>query len=173
MPQKITLIAALSQNHCIGQANTMPWHIPEDFAFFKQYTLNKPVIMGRKTWESLPIKPLPQRRNIVISRHNQKSVDQAECADTLHMALAMCTGDEEIIIMGGGQIYTQALPLATDLRLTEVQLCIHGDTFFPAWSTDEWLETERTHHVSKKNDIAFDFVHWQRQYRKPTTVTVR
>lgn len=165
MPQKITLIAALSQNHCIGLSNSMPWHIPEDFVFFKQYTLHKPVIMGRKTWESLPIKPLPQRRNIVISRQNSISTGLTEQADSLEAALKLCANDEEIIIMGGGQIYAQALPLATDLRLTEVHLLIEGDTFFPMWAATEWVEIERTKHISKVNNIGFDFVHWQRQSR--------
>ncbi|MDN8582301.1 dihydrofolate reductase, partial [Eikenella corrodens] len=112
----ITLIAAVADNCCIGSGNAMPWHIVEDFAFFKRYTLGKPVVMGRKTWDSLPKKPLPGRRNIVITRQPLWQAEGAERADSLDAALAMLVDVPEIIIMGGAQIYAQALPLATDLR---------------------------------------------------------
>ena len=118
--QKITLVAAVGSNGCIGVGNDMPWHIPEDFAFFKAYTSNKPVVMGRKTWESLPKKPLPNRRNIVVSRQADYVATGAEIVPDLAAALALCNTVEEIILMGGAQIYNQALSLATDLRLTEV-----------------------------------------------------
>ena len=107
---KITLIAACAENLCIGAGNAMPWHIPEDFAFFKAYTLGKPVIMGRKTWESLPVKPLPERRNIVISRQADYCAAGAETAASLEAALALCADMGEIVIMGGAQIYAQAMP---------------------------------------------------------------
>lgn len=160
---KITLIAACDRNCCIGINNTMPWHLPEDFAFFKTYTLGKPVIMGRKTWESLPKKPLPERRNIVISRSSDYPAEGAEVAGSLADALALCAGAPEIIIMGGAQIYAQALPLATDLRLTEVGLQVEGgDAFFPEFSAEEWQETEREAHVSAKG-TAYAFVRYQRR----------
>ena len=133
--QKITLIAACAPDRCIGIGNAMPWHLPEDFAFFKSYTLGKPVIMGRKTWESLPKKPLPGRRNIVISRRPDYPADGAELAYGLKEAFALCTEAEEIIVMGGAQIYAQALPFATDLRITEVDVQVtNGDAFFPSIS---------------------------------------
>ena len=159
---KITLIAAVSDNACIGKQNQMPWHIPEDFAFFKAYTLHKPVIMGRKTWESLPKKPLPERRNIVVSKQeNWHPEKEVEVFSDLHQALANLADEEEIIIMGGAQIYTQALDLATDLRLTEVHLQVDGDAFFPPFSQQEWREINRETHQSSKG-IAFDFVHYQK-----------
>ena len=161
MKQKITLIAAVAENSCIGIDNGMPWHLPEDFAFFKQYTLNKPVVMGRKTWESLPRKPLPGRRNIVISR-NYFAADGAELADSIASALSLLVDVPEIIIMGGAQIYEQTLPLATDLRITEVKLNVDGDAFFPKISSSEWLEQSREPHVSG-NETAFDFVHYVRK----------
>ena len=160
--QKITLVAAVGSNGCIGVGNDMPWHIPEDFAFFKAYTSNKPVVMGRKTWESLPKKPLPNRRNIVVSRQADYVATGAEIVPDLAAALALCNTVEEIIIMGGAQIYNQALSLATDLRLTEVDLAPEGDAFFPSYTTAEWLEQSRTHNVSPKG-VAFDFVHYRRQ----------
>ena len=98
--QKITLIAACAPDRCIGINNTMPWHLPEDFAFFKAYTLNKPVVMGRKTWESLPRKPLPGRRNIVISRQAGYTAEGAETVGSLEEALALCAAVEEITMLG-------------------------------------------------------------------------
>ena len=161
----ITLIAAAAQNRCIGINNTMPWHIPEDFAFFKAYTGGKPVIMGRKTWESLPKKPLPDRRNIVVTRNADYAAEGAETAPSLDAALALCGDVEEIIVMGGAQIYAQALPLATGLRITEVRLDVAGDAFFPEFSADDWREVSRESFVSAKG-IGFDFVHYTRRAQK-------
>lgn len=155
---KITLIAAYAARRCIGINNTMPWHLPEDFAFFKSYTTGKPVIMGRKTWESLPRKPLPGRQNIVITRQAYQA-EGAQTAASLEDALALCQGVEEVIIMGGAQIYAQALPIATDLRLTEVGLDVDGDAFFPEFSTETWQEASRENHVSAKG-IEYAFVHY-------------
>ncbi|QEY23890.1 dihydrofolate reductase [Neisseria animalis] len=159
--QKITLIAAYAARRCIGIDNTIPWHIPEDFAFFKAYTLGKPVIMGRKTWESLPRKPLPGRENIVISRQTDYQAEGATVVSNLQEALQQCREAEEIIIMGGAQIYAQALPWATDLRLTEINLEVAGDAFFPEFDAAQWTETAREPHVSAKG-IAYEFVHYQR-----------
>ncbi|MDK4688102.1 dihydrofolate reductase [Kingella negevensis] len=158
---KITLIAALAKNHVIGSNNTMPWHIPEDFAFFKQYTTGKPVIMGRKTWDSLPRKPLPNRRNIIITRQTDFAAEGAEVFTDIQAALNACANETEVMIMGGEQIYRQTLPFATDLRLTEVQLQPEGDAFFPEFLREEWREITRESHVSAK-EMAFDFVHYQR-----------
>ncbi|MCF7530581.1 dihydrofolate reductase [Neisseria lisongii] len=158
--QKITLIAAYAADRCIGKDNTIPWHVKEDFAFFKAYTLGKPVIMGRKTWESLPKKPLPERRNIVISRQTDYRAQGVECCTSLHDALALCGNAAEIIIMGGAEIYAQALPLATDLRLTEIALTVDGDAFFPEFSAD-WKEISREAHTAA-NGIGYTFVHYQR-----------
>ena len=159
--QRITLIAAADINGCIGGNNTMLWHIPEDFAFFKQYTLGKPVIMGRKTWQSLPKRPLPERRNLVLSRQTDWTDAGAEVFADLNTALAACADAPEVMIIGGAQLYAQALPLATDLRLTEVRLNVTGDAFFPEFSRQQWQEVSRESHVSARG-IGFDFVHWQR-----------
>lgn len=159
--QKITLIAAVAENGCIGVDNDMPWHIPEDFAFFKQYTLGKPVLMGRKTWESLPRKPLPGRRNIVISRQADYAAEGAEMADSIQTALQMCAEEAEVIIMGGAQIYAEAMPLASDLRITEVGLKVDGDAFFPTIEPDCWHQQSREEHHSAKG-IRYAFVHYSR-----------
>ncbi|UOO81271.1 dihydrofolate reductase [Uruburuella testudinis] len=160
--QKITLIAAVAENGCIGADNQMPWHIPEDFAFFKRYTLEKPVLMGRKTWESLPRKPLPGRRNIVISRRPDYAAEGAEPADSIQTALKMCSDAREVIIMGGAQIYAETMPLATDLRITEVKLMVPGDAFFPTITRDAWQEAGREAHISS-NGTAYAFVHYVRK----------
>ena len=160
--QKITLIAACADNGCIGIDNTMPWHLPEDFAFFKQYTLEKPVVMGRKTWESLPKKPLPGRRNIVVTRQADYATAGAEQAESLEAALQMCADAPEIIIMGGAQIYSQAMPLATDLRVTEVGLHVAGDAFFPKVDEADWQEVGREACMSSKG-TAYAFVHYLRR----------
>ena len=158
---QITLIAALAQNRIIGNANQIPWHIPEDFAFFKRYTTGKPIIMGRKTWDSLPRKPLPNRRNIVITRQADWQADGAEAAHDFQAALQACAGEREAVIIGGAQIYAIALPFATDLRLTEIALNPAGDAYFPEFSHDEWREVAREAQVSEKG-LAYDFVHYQR-----------
>lgn len=162
MPSQITLIAAVAQNRCIGAGNAMPWHIPEDFAFFKARTLGKPVVMGRKTWDSLPRKPLPGRRNLVLSRRPGWQAEGAECFAGLDEALAALAGEAEVMIIGGAQIYTQALPLATDLLLTEVALTVAGDAFFPAFGAEEWREVSRRPQRSAKDGTLFDFVHYRR-----------
>lgn len=162
MSPKITLIAALAANRVIGADNAMPWHLPEDFAFFRRYTEGKPVLMGRKTWESLPKKPLPGRRNLVISRQSGFQAAGAEVFASLDEALAACAGAAETVIIGGAQIYAQALPLATDLRLTEIALNPEGDALFPEFQAADWQECSREAHVSDKG-IAFAFVHWRRK----------
>ena len=159
---QITLIAALAQNRIIGNANQIPWHIPEDFAFFKRYTTGKPIIMGRKTWDSLPRKPLPNRRNIVITRQADWQADGAEAVRDFQAALQACAGEREAMIIGGAQIYAIALPFATDLRLTVIALAPAGDAYFPEFSRDEWHEVAREAHVSAQG-IGYDFVHYQRQ----------
>lgn len=156
--QKITLIAALNPKGIIGKNNKIPWHIPEDFAFFKEHTLGKPIIMGRKTWESLPRRPLVNRRNIIISHNPNYTAAGAEVFINLQNALIACNREPEIMIIGGAQIYAQALPFATDLLLTEVYIVTNGDTYFPQFSIEEWPEKKRISHVSQ-NGIHFDFVH--------------
>lgn len=163
MPQKITLIAALAQNRCIGRDNAMPWHLPEDFAFFRQYTLGKPVVMGRKTWDSLPKKPLPGRRNIVLTRQSGWQAEGAETAADWPSVRTLLAGEAEIVVIGGAQIYAQTLPDATDLRLTEVALNPEGDAFFPEFDRAHWQEAAREPQHSAQSGTAFDFVHYRRR----------
>ncbi|MBQ9259230.1 MAG: dihydrofolate reductase [Neisseriaceae bacterium] len=159
--QKITLIAAVDKNNAIGKDNKMAWHIPEDFAFFKQYTLNKPIIMGRKTWDSLPKKPLPERRNIILSQQPDLYIENAEVFNHIDQVFGELKNEAEIVIIGGAQIYRQFLPFATDIRLTEVNLTIeNADAFFPMIDHNQWQMVEKTPQISAKNQCEFAFVHY-------------
>jgi dihydrofolate reductase len=160
--RKTTLIAARAENGVIGIGNKMPWHLPEDFAFFKAYTLGKPVVMGRKTWESLPKKPLPGRRNIVVTRQADYAADGAQTTPSLAAALALCADADEIVVMGGGEIYREAMPQATDLRITEIALRPEGDAFFPAIDAALWQENSREAHTTA-DGVRYAFVHYVRR----------
>lgn len=145
MPE-IVIIAAVASNRVIGRDNQLLWNIPEDMAHFKKLTAGHTVIMGRKTWESLPprFRPLPGRRNIVISRQADYAVPGGERADSLENALQLASTDGLVYVIGGGQIYAQAMAVAHRLELTEVDDAPEGDTLFPAVNAAEWQETGRT-----------------------------
>ncbi|MCR8692801.1 dihydrofolate reductase [Rhodococcus pyridinivorans] len=146
----VTLVWAQARGGVIGRDNTIPWHIPEDMAFFKDATMGKPVIMGRLTWDSLPVRfrPLPGRRNIVVTRNVEWSAEGAETAMSLEDALALA-GEDEVVVMGGGQIYAQAMPFATRLVVTEVDLDVVGDAtappIGPEWVAEpgEWMTSTK------------------------------
>ncbi len=132
----ISLIAALAADRVIGMENAMPWHLPADLAWFKRNTLNKPVIMGRKTFESIG-RPLPGRQNIVLSSQPGTEPGVIWVA-SLDEALAAAGDVEEIMVMGGGRVYTQFLPRANRLYLTHIDAEVEGDTHFPDYEPDEW-----------------------------------
>ncbi len=137
----LSLIAAMSLGRVIGANGVMPWHMPADLKWFKQHTLGKPVVMGRKTWESIG-KALPGRRNIVVSRAKLLSPD-IEQVSTPTEALRLVQHEHEIMIIGGGQLYESFLPQADRLYLTLIQTDLAGDTFFPDYSIYAWQELER------------------------------
>jgi dihydrofolate reductase len=141
----IALVVAVSRNGVIGRDGTLPWHISSDLKRFKAITLGKPVIMGRKTWESLPRKPLPGRRNIVVTRRAGFAAEGADVAGSVEAGLALAREEKpaEICVIGGGEIYSAARPLAQRIYLTEVQADVAGDTHFPALSPGEWREVSR------------------------------
>lgn len=143
---EIILIAAVAQNRVIGKDNQLIWTIPEDMAHFKAMTQGQAVLMGRKTWESLPprFRPLPGRRNIVISRQADYLAEGAELAHSLEDGLALAATVDRIFVIGGAEIYAQALSLADRLELTEVALQPEGDAWFPEFSATDWQETART-----------------------------
>lgn len=155
----ISMIAAMDLNRVIGVDNQMPWHLPDDLKFFKAKTLGKTVVMGRKTFESLGSKPLPKRRNLVITRNSEYLAEGAEVFTSIDEALKSCQGEEEVVIMGGGELYRQMLPFANKLYVTWVQTKISGDTAFPEWQESEWRVTEREWHEADENhQYPFEFV---------------
>jgi dihydrofolate reductase len=140
---RIALVAAVSRNGVIGRDGGLPWRLPSDLKRFKALTMGKPVIMGRKTWEGLPIMPLPGRRNIVVTRQSGFAAPGAETAASLDAALKLAGDCEEIAVIGGGEIYRDALRRADRIYLTEVALDAAGDTFFPTISEKDWTEVSR------------------------------
>lgn len=164
---QLTLIAAVARQRAIGRANTLPWHLPEDLRYFRAMTKGKTVIMGRKTWESLPeaFRPLPGRHNIVVTRDAHYAASGATVVHSL-AAAATAAGEEEAFIIGGAELYAQALPLASRLLLTEIDLDIaDADAFFPEFSTQEWREISRDAQRSASGDgpaLDFAFVVYER-----------
>ncbi|MFM5953091.1 MAG: dihydrofolate reductase [Novosphingobium sp.] len=150
------LVVAVADNGVIGAGGTMPWHISADFRRVKALTMGKPLVMGRKTFDSLP-GILPGRRHIVITRDSQWEVEGAERAGSLEDALNLANAPQ-IVIFGGAQIFAEALPLADRIELTEVHAAPAGDVRFPAWDPAEWQETFREHHPPEGRNPGFDFV---------------
>ncbi|MDF5404344.1 type 3 dihydrofolate reductase, partial [Vibrio parahaemolyticus] len=135
----ISMIAAMADNRIIGKDNQMPWHLPADFAWFKRCTMGKPVLMGRKTYESIG-RPLPGRLNIVISRDETLKIEGVTTVTSIEQALDVAGDVEEVMIIGGGAIYASCLPMANKLYVTHIEAAIDGDTQFPDWG-DEFKET--------------------------------
>jgi dihydrofolate reductase len=150
----ISYVVAVARNGVIGRDGGLPWHIPADLRRFKEITMGKPVVMGRKTWESLPKKPLPGRRNIVITRQRDFAAPGAETARNAAEAVALCAGEHEICVIGGGEIYRMFWPMADRLYLTEVDLDVAGDTRFPDVDAAQWREVARERHEKGPKDSA-------------------
>lgn len=163
---KLHMIFARAANGVIGNHNTLPWHLPEDMAHFKRTTLGCPVVMGRKTWDSLPPKfrPLPGRLNIVVTRQPDWQAPGALRAASLPDACAQCPSESDAWVIGGAEIYSQALLLASTAVVTEIDAAFEGDAFAPQFGPD-WTETAREKHVSTSG-LSFSFV----TYRKNTGV---
>ena len=155
---KLNLIFARAANGVIGKQNALPWHLPEDMAHFKRLTMGCPVIMGRKTWDSLPerFRPLPGRLNVVLTRQTDWQADGALTAHTLAQACALCPAQSEAWVIGGADIYAQALPLASRAVVTEIEADYEGDAFAPQFAP-HWTETARERHVAA-NGLRFSFV---------------
>ncbi|CAH1193301.1 dihydrofolate reductase [Vibrio harveyi] len=146
----ISMIAAMADNRIIGKDNQMPWHLPADFAWFKRCTMGKPVVMGRKTYESIG-RPLPGRLNIVISRDESLCIEGVTTVTSIEQALDVAGEVEEVMIIGGGAIYAACLPMATKLYVTHIEAEIEGDTQFPQWSS-EFKETySEAYQADEKN----------------------
>ena len=156
----ISMIVARSRNHVIGKDNQMPWKISADLQFFKKVTMGHPVIMGRKTWESIG-RPLPGRRNIVVSRNTELKLTGAEVVHSLDAALSTLKGFPRVFVIGGEQLFTQAFPKADRLFITEIDIDVDGgDTFFEVPTQSEWKEVERT--PASEGEITFNFITLER-----------
>jgi dihydrofolate reductase len=157
----ISMIVARSRNHVIGRDNQMPWKISADLQFFKRVTMGHPVIMGRKTWESIG-RPLPGRRNIVVSRNANYLLTGAELASSLDEALSRLTESPRVFVIGGEQLFKQAFDKADQLFVTEIDIDIEdGDTFFEIPNASDWKEVERL--AGSENNIHFAFVTLERK----------
>ena len=153
---KIYLVAAVAANGVIGRDGQLPWHLPEDLKHFKRLTLGHPVIMGRRTWESLG-RALPGRDNIVVTRTAGYEAPGAAVASSLEAALALCAGESVVFVIGGRQLFAECLPVAAGLVLTEIYRNYEGDTWFPQYDRSRWRETQCERHVAA-DGTKFDFV---------------
>jgi dihydrofolate reductase len=159
---RICLIAALAANRVIGKNNALPWHLPADLKRFKALTMGHPVVMGRKTYESIG-RPLPGRRNLVITRNHDYSAPGCEVVHSLDEALAACRSAGEIFIIGGAELFRESLPRAHCLEFTEIRAAIEGDVTFPEFSMSEWHETGREIHTGEAGiPFRYDFARYER-----------
>ena len=154
---KIYLVAAVASNGVIGKDGHLPWNLPEDLKHFKRLTLGHPVIMGRRTWESLPGGALPGRENIVVTSQAGYDAPGAAVAASLEGALALCAGEPVAFVIGGQRLFADSLPIAAGLVMTEIDREYEGDTWFPEYERSRWRESQREHHVAK-DGTKFDFV---------------
>lgn len=151
----IILIAAAAQNNALGKDNQLLWHLPDDFKRFKQVTSGHYIVMGRKTFESFP-KPLPNRTHVIVTRQKDYQPEGCLVAGSLEKALDLCPKNQEVFIIGGGEIYKQALPLADKIDLTRVHATFEADTFFPEIDPAQWRLVSSTFHP-KDDKHAYDF----------------
>lgn len=162
---ELVLIAAVARNGTIGADNQLLWHLPEDLAHFRRLTTGRPVLMGRKTWDSLParFRPLPGRHNIVLTRDATWRAEGATAVTTLDDALAAAGPVEQVFVIGGAQLYAATIARADRLELTEIDRDFDGDVHFPARARADWVERSRqTHHAGAPNDFDYAFVSLQR-----------
>ena len=159
---QINMIFARAANGVIGNNNQLPWHLPEDMAHFKQLTQGCPVIMGRKTWDSLPVRfrPLPGRANVVITRQPGWLAPGAQTVSNISQAIALCHASPEVWIIGGAQIYALAEPLAQRVEVTEIAQDFEGDAYAPTLGT-QWVEASRERHTSS-NGLNFSFISYNK-----------
>ncbi len=157
MQKSITIIAAIGRNRAIGLAGAMPWHLPGELKHFKETTMGKPIVMGRKTWESIR-RALPGRQNIVVTRNREYCAEGCLVVQSLPLAIERAEGDE-ILVIGGGQLYRQALPAANRMVLTLVDYAPAADTWFPEWNENEWSEiSRRSQAIDENNELAYEIV---------------
>lgn len=153
----ISMIAAMADDRIIGKDNQMPWHLPADFAWFKRCTLGKPIVMGRKTYDSIG-RPLPGRLNIVITRDTELQIEGVTVVQSVEQAIEVAGDVEELMIIGGGSIYQACLPMASRLYLTFIKADVNGDTRFPQWDDSFKRVSQESYSADEKNAYDMDFV---------------
>jgi dihydrofolate reductase len=159
----LSLIVAMDENRLIGSNNQLPWHLPADLAFFKRTTMGKPIIMGRKTFESIG-RPLPGRRNIVVTRNPEFTAAGCDIAGDIDAALAICSADEEVMLIGGASLYEQAIKQTAVMYITRIHHSFSGDTWFPEFNESDWKLTERQDIAADDaNQYAYSFVKYVRE----------
>ncbi len=162
MPVSLSIISAMDENRLIGCNNALPWHMPADFAFFKKTTWGKPILMGRKTYESIG-KPLPGRQNIIISRNADYRVAGCDTVNSLDSALQRVAEEPEAMLIGGASLYSQYLHRASQLYITLIHNQFDGDAWFPAINPDIWVERWREEHkADNKNPYSYSFIKYAR-----------
>ena len=160
----VSLIWAMTDARVIGIENSLPWKLPADMKWFRQNTLGKPIVMGRKTFESFGAKPLPQRLNIIISKDSAYQAQDAVVVDSIDAALHAAGDADEVMIIGGASLYEQTLPLASRLYMTIVHTQVQGDAWFPEFDMSQWQEIQRLEHpADEKNPYACSFVTLERK----------
>jgi len=158
---QLSIIVAVAHDRVIGVNNTLPWHLPEDLKRFRALTMGHHIIMGRKTYDSLG-RLLPGRTTVIVTRNENYQVEGALVANSLEDAIALCENDDEVFLIGGAELYQAGLKLAHKLYITEIELDVVGDAFFPALVSEEWQETEREAHTSEKG-LNFNYVTYIRK----------
>lgn len=158
---QLSIIVAVAHDGVIGVNNTLPWHLPEDLKRFRALTMGHHIIMGRKTYDSLG-RLLPGRTTVIVTRNENYKVEGALVAHSLEAAIALCEDDEEVFLIGGAELYQAGLKLAHKLYITEIELDVVGDSFFPKLVSTEWQETEREAHTSEKG-LKFSYVTYLRK----------
>ncbi len=155
---QISMVVAMDENRLIGKDNQLPWHMPADLAFFKRTTMGKPILMGRKTWESIG-RPLPGRRNIVITRNPDYEATGAEVTTSLEAAMALCQSEPEIMMIGGATLFDECLKDTDFLYLTRIHHAFEGDTWFPDFTQFQWkIEFQEDHMADEANPYAYSFI---------------
>ncbi|MEI7843774.1 MAG: dihydrofolate reductase [Gallionellaceae bacterium] len=164
----ISLIVAMARNRTIGINNTLPWRCPEDLKHFKALTMGHHMIMGRKTFDSIG-KPLPGRTTVIVTRNTELKVEGCLVAHSIEQAIAACSGDNEIFVVGGAELYAQALPLVDKLYITEIQQDVEGDAHFPSFNRNEWQPVSKdVRSQETPQALEYHFVSYQRIHA-PTT----
>lgn len=161
----ISIIAAVAENRAIGNKNVLPWHLPADFKYFKETTLNKPIVMGLNTFKSIGGKPLPDRKNIILNNDpNYVSPEGCFVARSIDEVLEITKDEKEIMICGGASVYKQFLPLAQRLYLTFIHQSFEGDTYFPEFNINEWQEIKRINNQpDPQNPYFYSFVVYEKK----------